>query len=225
MVEAPSQEQASLHEQRPTDDLTGFAIAVLDAREVEAVTLEDGTRIREISGRYGTPLTETVAPDGTKSFKAIHPEVVISLGEKGMKTIEWKEGSSKLDIEYDMEDTGLHNGKIDDPAKIKVVKTSLSHAFPLPENDGPEGRPNLSGRFGRLSRVQLGRAAIVFAGAEVSSAIVSLVTASPAPIEIANTALVVAGGQTAYNLHNDRNQPRKQIQSRITRWLTKEDPT
>jgi len=70
-----------------------------------------------------------------RSFKYIRPVMAVPIG-KALKTTEWQEGSSRVDVtyEYETEANGTHTFSTSDPTEISYyTQLYLSQQFPLPE--------------------------------------------------------------------------------------------
>ncbi len=83
---------------------------------------------------------------------------------------------------------------------------------------------NLGGKYGVLTRIQLGKAALTFGVVEAAAGGASVAADSPAPIVITSLALLWTAGETIHNMHNLRNIPREDMGNHaLAQWLSKED--
>ncbi|MEK7600135.1 MAG: hypothetical protein AAB462_03830 [Patescibacteria group bacterium] len=156
MNEVVAPENAISPEQSQIANLTKLAIGILDEHKAVFAISEDGTQTREIT----TPihgecsLTETITPEGVRGFEYKRPVLVIELGN-ALKTTEWKEGSSIVDITLETEENGTRKGSTSDPTEIRYhTHLYLSSNFPLPE-EPEQPKKDSSKLMSILSRFRL----------------------------------------------------------------------
>ena len=92
----------------------------------------------------------------------------------------------------------------------------------LPVSEDPERR-GLGGRFGVISRLRLGRAALAVGGVELATGAASLVIGSLDPLIFGTAGTAWVSGEVLYTLYNNRNQPHEQIPGTLAPWVAKED--
>lgn len=92
----------------------------------------------------------------------------------------------------------------------------------LSESEEPERR-GLGGRFGVISRLRLGRAALAVGGVELATGAASLIIGSPDPLIIGTAGTAWVSGEVLYTLYNNRNQTHDQIPGTLAPWVAKED--
>jgi hypothetical protein len=94
----------------------------------------------------------------------------------------------------------------------------------MPEHQSPtpEDRPNLSGKYGILRRMKLGRAVLTLTTVEFTSGVVSVAADHPLPVVVGSIAGAWAAGETIYDFYLNRNHPAENL-NRLSRWLAKDE--
>jgi hypothetical protein len=88
--------------------------------------------------------------------------------------------------------------------------------------DDPQENRGLSGRYGILSRIHAGKAALSLAAVEIPTGVASVLLDDTIPFIASTLISIWTAGETIYDFYNNRNYTSDNLMHRFSRWLAKD---